>query len=318
MSKKSFWLPESISDLATGIDRLFYVELWLCVIVFIGVVGAMGYFIFKYRVTDTHQVAHNQLAHNNTLEITWTIIPTILVLILFYFGFKDFLKLSIPPKNTMEIRVTAKKWMWQFDYPRINKQTIGELVVPINRPIKLIMSSEDVIHSLYLPNLRIKRDVLPNRYTVVWFQAEKEGEYQIYCAEYCGDAHSNMLAKLKVLSVSDYEKWMSQSGGSLVEGVSLSELGSKLYETKGCISCHSIGSTMMAGPGWGGLYMNDRPLTDGEIVSADDNYLRESIVNPNEKVVRGFQPIMPTYSGMLNDHEINAIIEYIKTLKEHK
>ena len=314
----SFWLPEPISKIALHSDKLFYVELWGTCLILFTIVGVMIYFICKYRITSKRRVACNQNDHNNKLEIAWTIIPTIVVLILFFWGFKDFLSLSIPPKNSMEIKVTAKKWMWTFEYPKANKQTVGELVVPINHPIKLIMSSQDVIHGFYLPNLRIKRDVLPNRYTVLWFQAEKIGEFQIFCAEYCGDAHSNMLATLKVLSTDDYNKWVKQSEENVINEIPLNELGRKLYKSKGCSACHSTGISKMSGPGWGGLFMSKKQLENGDDVVADENYLRESIVNPADKIVKGYPSIMPTYSGMLNDREIDAIIEYIKTLNEQK
>lgn len=301
--------PEAIWEIAGATDGLFYFILFISTIISIGLVAATIYFLRtgKSKNKETH------ITHSNAIELTWTIIPTILVMIVFYWGFVDYIKMRTPPSDAYEIRVTAKKWLWQFDYPG-GTSTIGELIVPLNHPVKLVMSSEDVLHSFFLPNMRAKRDVLPNRYTTLWFQAEKTGKYQIFCTEYCGDAHSQMLATLEVKSLADFEEWV-ETGGGAAEDVPLDELGAKLYKSRGCNACHSVDGSQMIGPSWKGIFGAVREFVDGSSAKADDNYIRQSIVNPGDQILAGYQPVMPTYSGMLSDREINAIIEYIKTLK---
>lgn len=213
----------------------------------------------------------------------------------------------------MEIRVTGKKWLWQFEYPKEGVQSMGEFVVPVNQPVKLIMTSDDVLHSFYLPNFRQKRDVLPNRYTRLWFKPNREGVFQVFCTEFCGDGHSVMLATLRVVSNEEYKAWLKDN--SSTEDIALKDLGPMLYTKNSCNTCHSTDGSPASGPSWKGIYGAERALTDGSVVTIDDDYIAESIVNPKEKVVAGYQPIMPTYKGLLTDREITAIIEYIKTLK---
>ena len=275
------------------------------------IIGLM--FIIKYKRTGAHVKAKKQVIHNDVIETAWTVIPLIVVMIIFWWGYKDYLKLSVSPPNTLDIKVMGKKWFWAFNYPKEGINTLNEFVVPVDTPIRLIMSSEDVLHSFYIPNFRVKKDVIPNRYTTVWFHAKDQGTYQIFCTEYCGDGHSEMLAVLKVVSYGEYEKWLKVSGEDT--STPLPELGKKLYTAKACNTCHSLDGSLKVGPSWKGIYNSPRALSDGTSVNADDNYIRESIVNPQTKVVKGCAPVMPTYAGLLSDREIDAIIEYIKSLK---
>lgn len=307
------WFPKAATDAAASVDYLFYFILFLSVVCFIGIVGLMLFYILKYKRRSDDQIAESQMTHNTILEISWTVIPLILVTFIFAWGYLDFMKSTIPPVNAKEIRVTGKKWLWSFDYPQDGISTIGEIYVPVNTPIKLIMSSTDVLHSFYLPNFRIKRDTVPNRYTRLWFEANRTGTFQVFCTEYCGDGHSQMLADLHVLSEEDYADWVKSGGGSNDE-MPLPELGEKLYTKFACNTCHSIDGSRVVGPTWKNLYGSDRKLADGSSVVADDDYIRTSIVYPAKQISAGYPPVMPAYPN-LSDRDLNAIIEYIKTLK---
>ncbi len=312
MGKGSFWFPAARTSLAPHTDQLYYWILWASIASFIGLFMVVVYFLWKYKYSPTNKVASKQIIDNIPLEIAWTVIPSLICLVIFYAGYIGFLHISLPPSNATEIHVVARKWMWQFDYPSGIK-SIGELVVPVNEPIKLIMTSEDVVHSLYIPNFRIKRDVIPNRYSRVWFNANAIGNYQIFCAEFCGDGHSAMLGSVRVVSKEDYQKWQKEqnSGADLP----LDVLGEKVYNSKGCNTCHSIDGSPKTGPTWKGLWGSNHKMSDGKMVVADENYIKESILDPKAKVVAGFQPVMPTFAGLLSEREINGIIEYLKKLK---
>jgi len=315
MDGGTFWFPEGVSTFAKSIDDLFSFILYGSLIVFIGMIVATGAFIFLYGKSRKTPRPKKHIVHNLKLELAWTIIPLILMMVVFAWGYKDFLHMSVPPEDAIEIRVQGQKWFWSFEYSETGIKTIGEIVVPVGRAVKLIMSSTDVLHSFFVPNFRVKRDVLPNRYTQIWFEATQEGIYQVFCAEYCGDQHSNMLATVTVLSENDYETWLKSSGEAVSQDQPLDEFGASLYTAKGCNACHSLDGSTVIGPTWQQLYGSERTFTDGTSAVADDNYIRESIVNPQTKIVTGFQPVMPTYSGLLSDRELNAIIEYIKSLK---
>lgn len=308
----TLWLPERVNALVAGVDHIFYFLLWSSFIVSAIIIAITIHFLFRYRRTAKTPIGPKHITHNNALEATWTIIPIILVIFIFFWGVNGYIRMMIPPDNAMEIRVTGKKWLWEFKYPQTGITAIGELVVPVNTPIRLVMDSTDVIHSFFLPNFRVKRDVIPNRYTRIWFQADKPGNYQIFCTEYCGDGHSAMLATLRVLSPEDYAKWQTEGSGG--DDLPLAELGARLYTSKACNTCHSTDGSIKVGPSWQGLFGSQRQLQSGQSVTADENYIRESMVNPGAKVVQGFQNVMPTYAGSLTDNEINALIEYIKSL----
>ncbi|MFT5171279.1 MAG: cytochrome c oxidase subunit 2 [Candidatus Marinamargulisbacteria bacterium] len=316
MDNGTLWFPRSVSTVSDSVDLLYYVILWGSVIGFVGILLVCLYFTFRYRRSDQNPKAKEHITENLTLELTWTVVPLILCMMIFVWGYKDYLRLVVSPDDAMEIHVTAKKWMWQFEYPKDGVITLGEMVVPVGQPVTLKMSSEDVIHSFFVPNFRIKRDVIPNRYTQVWFEATDVGDFHIFCTEFCGDGHSEMLATLRVVSHSDYQKWLKAGSGEADKGMPLAELGKKLYTSKACNTCHSLDGSSAVGPTWKGLYNSGREFNSGKTGKSDDNYIRESIVNPGAKVVKGFQPIMPSYSGLLSDREINAVIEFIKGISE--
>jgi len=309
----SIWLPPQSSTIAGGVDSLFDFILWTSVVFFAIVAVASIYFVIRYR-------RHGDIARttpfteNLGLEITWTVIPTILLMCIFVWGFKGFLRYHIIPANATEVKVTAQRWFWSFSYAD-GPTTIGELVVPVNKPIKLLMSSQDVIHSFYVPNFRVKMDVLPNRYTLTWFEAVHVGEYQIYCAEFCGKGHSEMWGKVKVLPEEDFKKWL-EAGSGPGEGETLKDYGARMYVKNACITCHSVDGSKVVGPTFKGLFGRHEVLSTGETIVADENYLRESMLTPTAKVVAGYDPVMPTFQGILKNVDIDGLIAYIKSLEK--
>lgn len=305
-------LPPAKSTTAEATDALFHFINVTSVILLIGITIAIIFFAIKYRRRSDEDVTP-VISHNSKLEITWSVIPLILVMIVFGWGLTGYVALSTPPDDAYEIRVVAKSWLWEFHY-NTGHVSVNELHVPANRPVKLIMSSDDVIHSFYIPDYRIKRDVLPNRYTSVWFEALEAGESIIYCTEYCGTAHSNMLATTYVHDQEDFDTWLA-TAGSADDDRDPVELGEELITRNACNTCHSVDGTRLQGPSFQGLWGTEREMQDGEIVVFDENYVRESILEPNARITSGYAPVMPSYAGTLNDRQIDAIIEYLKTLQ---
>jgi cytochrome c oxidase subunit 2 len=310
----SLHMPPANSTIASEVDALFYFIFYTAIVLFVIVMSFTAYFIIKYRRRGERELTSG-VAHNTKLEILWTVIPTILVIIVFVWGFKTYLRMNIAPKDALEIKATGQKWFWVFDYPN-GANSMNDLVVPVGKPVKLLMSSQDVIHSFFVPDFRVKMDVLPNRYTITWFEALNVGEYDIYCTEYCGKGHSEMLGKVKVLSEEEYTEWLTAAAVDIPEGVSLEEAGAQLYTSKACATCHSLDGTPGVAPSFLGKFGSEEDLIDGVKVVVDENYVRESILNPQAKVVLGYQPVMPTYQGVLTDRQIDALIAYMKTLKQ--
>jgi cytochrome c oxidase subunit 2 len=308
--KGSFWMPPQISTVAHNVDSLFNFILAISVFFFLLIVAVMILFVIRYRRREGVEAAESA-SHNTALELTWTIIPLILVVVIFFFGFTGYLDMVTPPANAYEILVDGQKWNWSFTYP--NGYVDANLHVPVDRPVRLVMTSADVIHSLYVPAFRIKMDVVPGRYSKAWFEATEPGEYELFCAEYCGTSHSDMLAVVVVHPPGEFETWLEQASNFL-ETMSPVEAGQKLFQARGCMQCHSVDGTAKTGPTMAGIYGRTEALADGGTVVADENYLRESILEPMAKVVAGYEPVMPTYQGRLKDAEITAIIEYLKSL----
>ncbi len=326
-------LPLQGSDVAVAWDSLYWFLLWLSVFFFILVVGGMIYFAVIYREKPGRKTKY--IVDDHILEATWTIIPTILLLVIFAWGWGVYKKMISAPADSMEVRVIGKQWLWNFQYEDGRLET-GKLVVPLNKPIKLIMSSEDVLHSFFIPNFRVKQDVVPGMYSSVWFQAKVPGEHQVFCTEYCGTSHSGMLAKIEVLEPAQYELWKNnkpyelsgvkiksteiiaamQSSAKLANAnVPLPEQGRKLVEAKGCLACHALDGSKKIGPSYKGIFGHEVELADGSKVMVDENYIRESIEKPQAKVVKGFNPVMPPYTkDMIGESELNAIVAYIKSL----
>ncbi len=305
----TLWLPEGASTLAPYIDSLFYFVYWASVILFVGTMAAMFYFVWKYRRRD-HAEQPEKVKENIIMEASWIVVPTILVLVIFVWGFQAFIRVGTAPPDSYEIRVTASQWLWRFTYPN-GTQTTNELHVPVDRPVELVMSSTDVIHSLFIPSFRVKFDVLPNRYTTLWFQATDEGEYDIFCTEYCGTQHSGMLATVVVESQGDFNEWVV-TGGIDPSTLSPVEYGAALYEQQACNTCHSLDGSRLTGPSMQGLYGSTEQLADGTTVEVDDNYLRRSILEPGADIVAGYANVMPPSYSMLSEQEVSALIAFIE------
>lgn len=323
----SFWMPLDASDVAGEVDWLFSFLTWLSTICAVGIFVAMIYFVVKYRAKSRKDNVKppRTSEHNTTLEITWSVIPLVVVIAIFVWGFQGYMHLRTPPKDAIEIHVTAQKWKWVFEYP--NGMTDDALHVPVNKPVRILISSVDVLHSLYIPVFRTKMDAVPGRYTDLWFKATKTGDFPIECAEYCGApsqgsgvpgsyGHSAMLAHVIVHPEGGYEDWLDEQQQKL-QSMPPAELGALLYAKQGCSACHTTNGTPLVGPTWKGLFGKNEAMTAGPAVTVDENYIRESIVDPQAKIVAGFPTPspMPTYQGKLSDRELNGLVEYIKSLK---
>jgi cytochrome c oxidase subunit 2 len=298
--------PEQASSFAPKVDAL-YIFLLLVTAFFTALIFTLiVYFGLKYRRKPGRKP--QEIHTSPAIEIGWSVIPFLITLVMFAWGAGLYVHMSRPPDDAMQIDVIGKQWMWKAQHPN-GKREINELHVPLGRPVKLVMTSQDVIHSFFVPAFRVKQDVLPGRYTTEWFTATKIGEYHLFCAEYCGDQHSGMGGKVVVMDPAKYQSWLA--------GVPADEspvaAGEKLFTQYACITCHG-----QRGPGLVGVYNSNRQVTeDGkqEEVKADDNYLRESILHPSKKIVVGFQPLMPTYAGQLSEEQVLDLIAYIKSLK---
>ncbi len=305
-------LPAQGTTHAKDVDDLYMFVFWLSVVFFLIITGLVVAFVVKYRRRGPNDRTGN-LTHHLGMELTWSIVPLLLCMVIFFWGFKDYMTANVPPGDAMEINVVAEKWLWTFEYPD-GMRSIGSLHVPVGKPVRLIMQSKDVLHSFFIPGFRIKMDVLPNRYTEQWFQADEPGVYDVQCAEYCGRGHSQMNAKIYVDTPEKYEDFL-ENGDEEMRKMPLAELGKLIYETRGCITCHSLDGSRGQGPSWKGIFGADHKMTDGRSFKVDENYLRESILEPQAMIVQGYEGIMPTYQGLLRDREILAIIEFIKAQK---
>ncbi len=306
-------LPSVSSTFAKDVDSLFNFIFYTSLVIFALVILVMVYFGIRYRRQKGQDGLTSGLDHNNTLEIIWTIIPTILVMVVFFWGFKIYMKMNVIPRNALEIKATGQKWFWTFDYADGAAST-NELIIPVDQPVKLLMSSQDVIHSFFVPAFRAKMDVLPNRYTLIWFEATETGEFDLFCTEYCGKGHSEMIGKVRVLPKSEFENWLASST-VIDESIPLDQLGEQVFQKKACFTCHAVDGTRLVGPPLNGIFGNPVKHTDGSTVTVDENYIRQSLLDPQSQVVEGYTPVMPTYQGQLKDREIDALNAYIKSLK---
>ncbi len=309
----TFWLPEGASSASASVDRMFGLIFWISVFFFALIVAVMIFFVIKYRRRGDDDSVEESPNDHLGLELTWSIIPLILVCIIFYMGFKSYMELSVIPKDAYEVLVTAQKWSWKFTYP--NGYEDKDLHVPAGKSIRLVMRSEDVIHAVYIPAFRIKKDVVPGRYTKAWFMAPKTGEYDLVCAEYCGTSHSDMRAKVIVKNQAEFDTWLELAGGFL-DKLPPAEAGKRVSEIQGCVQCHTEDGTRKIGPSYLGLFGSTRTLKDGTTALVDEDYIRESILDPFAKIAEGYDPVMPTFQGRISDQEITVIIAYLKSLSE--
>lgn len=304
----SFWLPRQSSTVAQELDWAFYYVYGWSVLMFIGVVAAMLYFAYRYRRRTDNDVT-SDIDHSTKLEVIWTAIPLVIVVSMFFVGIKGYLNVVVSPANAYEIQVTAQKWSWTFTYPN-GTVSPNRLVVPKGKPIRLVMSSTDVVHSLWIPEFRIKQDVVPGTYTSIWFEANDTMQTALLCTEYCGTNHSDMLATVEVLAEDKFQEFLD---GGDDKDTPPAELGKKLFATWGCGTCHSLEGVRGVGPSLDGIFGQSHEMSDGSQVQVDEVYLRESIVQANAKLVKGFPPVMPTFQGVLNDRQVDALVAFIKS-----
>jgi cytochrome c oxidase subunit 2 len=298
--------PEQASTFAGHVDAFYLFMVVVCGGVSVLIFLTIFFFAVKYRRTPENELAQEQ-EPPHLLETAWIVVPTLIFMVMFVWGAWIFFRLSRVPDNALDVYATGRQWMWKFQHPS-GQREINTLHVPVGRPIRITMASEDVIHSLYFPAFRTKADVLPNRYRTLWFQATKTGRFHIFCAEYCGTLHSGMIGWVEVMEPTEYQRWLA--GGT--EG-SLASQGEKLFQKYACNTCHTNDATAR-GPVLVGLYNAPKRLTGGTTVTADDNYIRESILNPQAKIAEGFQPIMPTFQGQLSEEDLIKLLAYVKSL----
>ena len=307
------YLPEQASDFAHKVDYANYVVTDLSVFFTVAIVGTMLFFAIKYRQKNGVDHETPRIEGSNALEFLWTIIPTLIVIWVGYVGYDSFIDMRTVPPNAYEINVVGRKWAWDFEY-KTGKKTTGELVVPVDEPVKLVMTSRDVLHSFFIPVMRTKHDVIPGRYTYVWFKPIMTGDFQVFCAEYCGNLHSGMLARLKVLPKAEFERWVNDfSEETKLAALNPADLGKELYVTK-CASCHTLDGTPRVGPSWNKLFGTKHKNPDGTEQLVDENYIKDSILNPAAYIVPGFSNQMPSFAGQVSDKDIDGIIAFIKTL----
>lgn len=322
----NFWMPKSVNLEADSTDQMYYSVLALSAVFFFGITIAVVYLVWKYRHRPGHK-AEPSAAHHDAMEITWTVIPTIITVFLFYYGWRTYIKVVTPPTKAIEIQVTASKWNWRFVHP--NGGEDSDLHVPVNQPIRLVMTSTDVLHAFYAPAMRVKQDIIPRRYTYAWFFPTKPGTYRLTCAEYCGTYHSQMACKdqdkdtgkcnrravvVVHKTMEDYKKYLDDVAPVSADG-DPAEIGKKVYDKKGCASCHTVDGSARVGPTFRGSFGRPRGTDRGEVI-VDENYIRESILTPSAKTASGYPAgTMPSFEGQLKEAEIEGLIAYIKSLQ---
>ena len=312
----SIWMPQQASTVAADIDGLFdFITYWICLPFFVLIVAAMCYCVWKYRSKPGGK-AEDSTSHNTPLELTWTIIPTILVLFIFWWGFTGYMDLMTPPDDAYEVDVTAQQWDWQFRYPSTGLIS-KELHVPPNTPVVLNMLSMDVLHGFFVPEFRVKYDIVPGRVTKVWFESENNTNenktYDIFCTEYCGTGHSDMISKVIVHAPGTFGPWLEQAS-DFMKNLPSQEAGKMLWDIN-CKSCHTIDGTANGiAPTWKDIWGREEKFTDGTSQIVDDDYVIESIYEPNKKIVEGYKPQMNSYKGRISEAEIRAIIWFMKSI----
>lgn len=309
----SFWLPDPASTTARYTDYLFYAIFYISTFFFGLIVVLITAFLILYRRRDSRTKGEKTPSHNTALELFWTFVPLCIVIYIFATGFVGYMEMRTPPPDAYEIRVTGQKWKWFFSYP--TGYVDESLHVPVDRPVRLVMTSRDVIHSLFIPAFRLKMDLVPGRYTSTWFHAVRPGEYPLLCAEYCGDNHSSMLSTVVVHEPGRFEKWLEEAS-NFMKNLSPVEAGRILYQRQGCAQCHSLDGTRKVGPSFKNIYGEPVQFADGTSGIADENYLRESILVPDAKIVAGYPPQMPPYQGLLDEDKIAALIAFIQSLSD--
>lgn len=295
----------SASATAQRFDVLFTSMLVLTGVVALGVLFAIVYLSVHYR--HGARVPRGNVGRKLGIELAWTLIPLLLFVAIFAWAARDFIILYTPPPDALPVYVVAKQWMWKLQH-RSGRREINELHVPLGQPVRLVMTSQDVIHSFYMPAFRLKQDVLPGRYTSLWFTPTQVGEFHLFCSEYCGSQHSQMIGRVVVMAPGEYARWSAEGTTS----PSLAQYGFARFRELGCSGCHAAGSTVRA-PSLRGLLGRQVHLQDGRTIVADENYIRDSILLPKKDIVAGFDPVMPSFAGQVSEEDIQALIAYIRS-----
>jgi cytochrome c oxidase subunit 2 len=300
--------PDQASTMAPRVDALYFFLLALSGFFALLIAGLIVYYAVRFHRTRPDQIGV-QIHGGMVLEIAWTVIPLMITMVIFVWGASVYQAMAHPPEETLNIYVVGKQWMWKFQHLD-GQREINELHIPVDRAVKLITTSEDVIHDFFVPDFRVKADVIPGRYVNIWFHATKPGRYRIFCAEYCGTKHSGMTGEVVVMDPAEYQTWLS---GGAPEG-SLASAGAKLFQDLACNTCHRP-DAQGRGPVLEGLFGKTVTLQSGETRTVDEAYVRESILQPAAKVAQGFQPIMPTFQGLVSEEQLLELIEYVKSLR---
>ena len=303
------FIPESASTISGKVDALYFYLCGVTLFFTLLISGVLIFFVIKYRRRTAYEIPR-PIAGSHKLETIWSVIPFIIAMSMFAWGAQIYFQNSRPPKNANEIYVVGKQWMWKIQHST-GQREINELHVPVGRKIKLIMTAEDTIHDFFIPAFRIKADVLPGRYTTQWFEATKTGTYHLFCAEYCGMNHSGMIGSITVMQPTEFDDWLSGNASQQSPAVA----GQQLFQSLGCVSCHGANGEGGRGPALAGLFGRQVFLTNNQTVTADEAYVRESIENPQAKIVSGFGPIMPTFQGQVTPEQLIQIISFIKSLQ---
>jgi cytochrome c oxidase subunit II len=300
--------PESASTMAGRVDALYFFLVAITVFFSLLIASLIIYYAVRFRRRAPDAIG-SPTRGNLMLEIGWTSVPLLIVLVIFVWSASVFFAMARPPDQTLNIYAVGKQWMWKFQHLD-GQREINELHVPVGRAVRMIMTSEDVIHDFFVPAFRVKADVLPGRYTSVWFQPTKPGRYHLFCAEYCGTKHSGMIGQVVVMDPSEYQTWLS---GGAPEG-SLASAGAKLFADLACNTCHRS-DAQGRGPVLEGLFGKTVTLQSGETVTVDEAYIRASILTPSAQIASGFQPIMPTFQGLVTEEQLLQLVEYVKSLR---
>jgi len=300
--------PPEASTMAASVDHLYFFLVAVSAFFVVLIASLVVFFSIRYRRRATDEVGR-RVVPSLALELAWTIIPLCLGLVMFAWGARLYFTESRPPGETIDIYVIGKQWMWKFEHMD-GRREINQLHIPVGHAIRLTGTSEDVIHSLFVPAFRIKADVIPGRYRTIWFNATKVGRYHLFCSQYCGTRHSEMRGEVIVMTPSDYQAWLA--GGT--SDVPMASQGQKAFQDLSCSTCHRPDG-QGRGPSLEGVYGSTVLLDNGQTVLADDAYIRESILSPTAKIVAGYQPIMPTFQGLVSEEQLLRLIEYIKSLK---
>jgi cytochrome c oxidase subunit II len=307
----TYWQPVQASRVGGEIDWLFNFIMAICIFFFLLILFLLVLFGWLYRYREGYDPGEAP-KHSTALELTWTFVPTVIMVVIFYYGFKDFMHMSVVPPNSYEIVVSARMWSYTFRYP--NGHVDNVLHIPANTPVSFVLSSDDVIHGFYIPAFRVKKDDVPGRYNKIWVVATVAGTYDIYCTQFCGQDHSKMRAQCIVQDPDEFRGWLKNADANLG---SPADRGKHIWETRGCNQCHTIDGSANRGPTWKDVFGSKITFKDGTTLVADENYLHGVITTPNSKPIPGFDPIMPPTAGLLTDKDVDNVIAFLKSDSSH-